>query len=85
MYMHSRYVYHRDLKPENVLIGRNDKLILADFGSAVHAPPPDHILHYTMCGTPEYLSPEMIVGNGHDSSLDMWSLGILMYEILYGR
>lgn len=84
-YMHSRHVYHRDIKPENILIGNKDKLLLADFGSAVHAPPPSHSTRYTVCGTPEYLSPEMILSCGHDSSLDMWSLGILMYEILYGR
>lgn len=84
-YMHDRNVYHRDIKPENILMGYKDKLLLADFGSAVHAPPPLHRTRYTVCGTPEYLSPEMILGSGHDSSLDIWSLGILMYEILYGR
>lgn len=84
-YMHRRFVYHRDIKPENILMNSKDKLILADFGSAVHAPPPHESLRYTMCGTPEYLSPEMLLGSGHDSTLDMWSLGILTYEILYGR
>lgn len=84
-YLHQRHVYHRDVKPENILMGSNGKLILADFGSAVHAPPPEHNLRYTVCGTPEYLAPEMIVCTGHDASLDMWSLGIMMYEVLFGR
>lgn len=84
-YLHQRNVYHRDVKPENILMGTSGKLILADFGSAVHAPPPNHNMRYTVCGTPEYLAPEMICSTGHDASLDMWSLGIMMYEILYGR
>lgn len=84
-YLHQRHVYHRDVKPENILMGSNGKLMLADFGSAVHAPPPEHNIRYTVCGTPEYLAPEMIVGIGHDASLDMWSLGIMMYEVLFGR
>jgi hypothetical protein len=84
-FIHSRHIYHRDIKPENILMGVKGKLILADFGSAVRAPPPSESNRFTICGTPEYLSPEMILCLGHDSSLDCWSLGILMYEILYGR
>jgi aurora kinase, other len=83
-HMHSRCVYHRDLKPENVFIGHDGRLQLGDFGSAIHAPSPKS-LRYTLCGTPEYLSPEMIASVGHDASLDCWSLGIMMYEILFGR
>jgi aurora kinase len=85
-YMHERHIIHRDLKPENILMKNNyETVMLADYGSAVHAPPPLHSTRYTVCGTPEYLSPEMVLGSGHDTSLDMWSLGILMYEILFGR
>lgn len=83
-YMHERHVYHRDLKPENIFMGNNGRLMLGDFGSAVHSPPPN-LIRFTICGTPEYLAPEMIASVGHDASIDMWALGVMMYEILYGR
>ena len=83
-YMHQRYVSHRDLKPENVLIGEDGHLRLADFGWSIHCPPPVQ-LRYTICGTPEYLAPEMIIGKGHTYAVDLWALGIFMYELLYGR
>jgi serine/threonine protein kinase len=83
-YMHKRHIYHRDIKPENILISGEGKLSLTDFGWAVHAPKPNHI-RYTMCGTPEYVSPEVVAGTGHDASVDMWALGILIYELLFGR
>lgn len=83
-YMHERHVIHRDLKPENVLICDDGRLKLADFGWAVHS------LHktdyrYTMCGTPEYLAPEIILATGHNYTVDLWAMGIFMYEILVGR
>lgn len=83
-YMHQRYVAHRDIKPENVLIGEDGHLRLADFGWSIHCPPPVQ-LRYTVCGTPEYLAPEMIIGKGHTYAVDLWALGIFMHELLYGR
>ena len=56
-------------------------LKIADFGwSGVH-----NQLRNTYCGTPDYLSPEMILGTGHNEKLDIWSLGILMFELLHGH
>jgi serine/threonine protein kinase len=83
-YLHARNVAHRDLKPENVLIGEDGALKLADFGWSVLVPP-QHPSRMTMCGTPEYLSPEMVAGCGHGLPVDLWALGIMMYEFLVGR
>lgn len=84
VHMHSCHVVHRDIKPENILIGEDGTLKIADFGWAVHIPPPSG-MRYTFCGTAEYLSPEMLQGKGHSVALDLWSLGVLMYEMLVGR
>lgn len=73
-------ILHRDLKPENVLIC-NDKLKIADFGWCNV----DDSYRNTFCGTPDYLSPEMIKGIGHNEKLDIWTLGVLMYELLHGK
>jgi hypothetical protein len=83
-HMHARHVIHRDLKPENVLISENGALKVADFGWAVHAPPMKSV-RFTFCGTPEYLAPEMISQTGHTYAVDLWALGIFMYELLFGR
>lgn len=73
---------YRDLKPENVLFGKDGYLLLADFGLATKVK--DGKLAQSFCGTAEYLSPEMVNGTGHDCSVDWWTLGILLYEILVG-
>ena len=78
---HKKHVIHRDMKPENILIGSNGELKIADFGWSVHAP---GSRRQTLCGTLDYLSPEMIEGKSHDHYVDVWSLGILMYEFLFG-
>eukprot|EP00607_Mallomonas_marina_P002946 CAMPEP_0182431676 /NCGR_PEP_ID=MMETSP1167-20130531/50917_1 /TAXON_ID=2988 /ORGANISM="Mallomonas Sp, Strain CCMP3275" /LENGTH=472 /DNA_ID=CAMNT_0024618279 /DNA_START=7 /DNA_END=1422 /DNA_ORIENTATION=- len=83
-YMHLRHVIHRDIKPENILIDEDGRLRVADFGWAVHAPTP-YAVRYTLCGTAEYLAPEMLDGSGHSHEVDLWALGVLMYELLVGR
>lgn len=81
-YCHSKKVIHRDIKPENILIGANGMLKIADFGWSVHAPSSRRA---TMCGTMDYLPPEMIENNVYDEKVDLWAVGILIYEFLVGR
>jgi serum/glucocorticoid-regulated kinase 2 len=72
------------LKPENILLDKNGYIIMADFGLAKINLTENGEDANTFCGTPEYLSPEMIMGSGHDHTLDWWALGILIYEMLVG-
>jgi len=81
-YCHSKKVIHRDIKPENLLLDMKGELKIADFGWSVHAPSSRRA---TMCGTLDYLPPEMIEGNSHDEKVDLWSLGVLTYEFLVGK
>lgn len=80
-YLHSFGIAYRDLKPENLLLDAEGHLRLADFGFAKVV----HGLTYTLCGTPEYLAPEIILGHGYDLSGDWWALGILIFEMLTGN
>jgi len=81
-YCHRRSVIHRDVKPENLLIGLDGELKIGDFGWSVHAP---RNRRSTLCGTLDYLSPEMIEGKEHTHLVDVWSLGVLLFEFLVGR
>ncbi|KAI9922076.1 hypothetical protein PsorP6_002222 [Peronosclerospora sorghi] len=80
---HSCGIIHRDIKPENLLLGYNNTIKLADFGWSVHAPRPYNFRN-TFCGTPDYLSPEIVLGLPYDYRTDSWSLGVLAYELLIG-
>jgi serine/threonine protein kinase len=79
-YLHSMNIIYRDLKPENILIDVTGYLKLTDFGFAKVC----ETRTYTLCGTPNYLAPEVILNKGHGKSVDWWTLGILMYEMLVG-
>lgn len=80
-YMHSKHIIHRDIKPENLLLGYKGEVKVADFGWSVHAPSSRRT---TLCGTLDYLPPEMIENKEHDHTVDNWSLGVLAYEFLCG-
>ncbi|RYG55601.1 hypothetical protein EON66_04920, partial [archaeon] len=80
-YCHSKHVIHRDIKPENLLLGYKGDIKLSDFGWSVHAPSSRRT---TLCGTLDYLPPEMIENKDHDHRVDIWALGILAYEFLCG-
>ena len=84
-YLHRKHVIHRDIKPENILVGIHDEIKLSDFGWSVHAP---NNRRRTICGTLDYLPPEMLRNGGGDyysEKVDLWSLGVLMYEFLVGE
>ena len=82
-YLHSKNIVYRDLKPENILINKNGYLKLTDFGFAKQLDS-EKAKTYTLCGTPEYLAPEIILNKGHGKAVDWWTLGILLFEMLVG-
>ncbi|KAJ3452795.1 serine/threonine-protein kinase ial-related [Anaeramoeba flamelloides] len=99
---HCHNILHRDIKPENILIGRDGKIKLSDFGSCAFlkkCPNPKPISNNTetsgsneiqerrntFIGTLDYIAPEMLKRAGYDHSVDVWALGILLYELIVGR
>jgi aurora kinase, other len=80
-YLHDKHVIHRDIKPENLLIALKGEIKIADFGWSVHSP---SSRRQTLCGTLDYLPPEMVEQQPHDHTVDVWSLGVLAYEFLVG-
>ncbi|CAF3717078.1 unnamed protein product [Adineta steineri] len=86
-YLHTKRVIHRsiivDIKPENILIGKYGILKLADFGWSAEST--STCKRTTLCGTLDYLPPEMLNGNGYDEKIDLWCLGVLTYEMIIGK
>ena len=83
-YLHSQGIIYRDLKPENILLDKDGHIRLTDFGLSK-----DNMAGKektkTFCGTPSYASPEMLQKKAYDKSVDWWSVGILIYEMLVGQ
>uniref|UniRef100_A0A8C6CSL4 non-specific serine/threonine protein kinase n=1 Tax=Moschus moschiferus TaxID=68415 RepID=A0A8C6CSL4_MOSMO len=80
-YCHEKKVIHRDIKPENLLLRLMGEVKMADFGWSVHTPS----LRKTICGTLDYLPPEMIEGRTYNEKVDLWCLGVLCDELLVGN
>lgn len=80
-YLHAFDYIYRDLKPENLLLDRHGYLKITDFGFAKKVP----FKTYTLCGTPEYIAPEVLLNKGHGKGVDWWTLGILIFEMMTGQ
>jgi serine/threonine protein kinase len=76
-------IIHRDIKPENVVLDKNMVAKLTDFGWSNYVPG-DYSKRTTVCGTPIYLAPEIINNQGHDEKVDIWCIGVLMFELMVG-
>ena len=84
-YAHTLGFVHRDVKPSNIMIGANDHATLTDFGIAKAAEGTRVTKSGVMVGTPEYMAPEQIRGQGVDGRVDVYALGVVGYEMLAGR
>lgn len=82
-YLHQRQIIHRDIKPENLLMDKDYNVKICDFGWACLLTP-DRPLRKSMAGTFEYMAPEVVNDLGHSYPFDVWTLGILLYEMLHG-
>ena len=82
-FLHKNNMIYRDLKPENILMDSTGHLKISDFGLSKILDNPDDKA-YTLCGTPQYLAPEILKNKGYDKSVDWWSLGCFLYEMLTG-
>ena len=83
-YLHnmSPPIIHRDIKPENLLLGNNGQLKLTDFGGSNYL---EGNVRYTTAGTQLYHSPEMLLKKGYDTRVDIWAIGVLIFELMVGR
>ncbi|KAF5199384.1 Serine/threonine-protein kinase AtPK2/AtPK19 [Thalictrum thalictroides] len=82
-HLHANGIMHRDLKPENILLDADGHAMLTDFGLAKQFE--ENSRSNSMCGTVEYMAPEIVLGRGHDKAADWWSVGVLLFEMLTGK
>ena len=83
-YLHKNNIIYRDLKPENILIDQDGHIKITDFGLSKIEINSNSGKSYTICGTPEYMAPEVLDKNGYDKNIDWWSVGALFYKFLSG-
>lgn len=81
-YLHTKGIVYRDLKPENLVLDANGYLKLTDYGFAKHVGPQRT---FTICGTPDYQAPEVIMRRGATRAVDFWAIGVLIFEMLVGE
>lgn len=85
-YLHKKNIVYRDIKPENIMIDEKGYLKLIDMGTAKILKNENGICRTnTILGTPHYMAPEILKGKGYSLSVDLWSIGITLYEFLCGR
>ena len=84
-YCHENSVVYRDLKPENLLVDSQGYLKLSDFGIAKKFSKQNFLLTYSLVGTPQFMAPEILTGHGYGFTVDLWSLGCCLFELLVGE
>jgi serine/threonine protein kinase len=80
LFLHENNIIHRDIKPENILLAADGAVKICDFGWSYKGTD----TRTTFCGTLDYMAPEMLTGRGHSFQVDLWALGVLLFEILHG-
>jgi len=83
-YLHNSGIIYRDLKPENILLNAEGHIRLTDFGISKEGLVADNATTQTLCGTPDYLAPEILTGNPYTKMVDWWSFGCLVYGMTFG-
>ena len=84
-YLHSKNIVYRDLKPENSVVSEDGYLHMIDMGTAKFLEKESGYRTFTIIGTPHYMAPEIIEGKGYGFSSDIWSLGVIFYEMVCGN